>query len=277
MPGVDAIPYAGWRATLGTGEKTLAMVTRLLCSGYLMPLGFNFSLSVFAPKGSDPDDNIYECAREPVDIRPLALKNTDNKTVCSIVNEALKDVTAKFLNHIQRGFTKGRQLLNNVTDLDTAARCYSMSEPKENIPALCFFDFATAFPSVIHEWLFKVFQRLRAPDGLYNLLNAVYTINITFVCVGGRLVILFVIESGVLQGCPLSGVIFAITADPAMEAFDQEINRTNKGCIRACADDIGAALHSIWALCDMAPLFEVLRRIAGFTLKPKKCIIIPVG
>ena len=84
----------------------------LLLAGVLMPLQFNASLSVFAPKGTDTEDTPYECSREPIDTRPLGLKNSDNKTICSVINDKIKYVAAKFINHIQRGFTYGRQLLN---------------------------------------------------------------------------------------------------------------------------------------------------------------------
>jgi len=257
--------------------KTLYLIGQLLLTGFLMPLEFNSSLSVFAPKGTDKDDTAYCCTREPSETRPLALKNSDNKTICAVVNRSLKYVAAKFLNHVQRGFTYGRQLLRNVTDLDVEARLQSMCSPRTDYPLLCFYDFAAAFPSVLHAWIGFVFEKMAAPEGLRKLIFVIYFMHITYGSFGGTLVILFQICSGVLQGCPLSGLIFAIVADPGMSAFDEAINKSKVGCVRACADDVGAALKTIWGLLPMKDIFDDLEACAGLTLKPKKCVIVPTG
>ena len=46
--------------------------------------------------------------------------------------------------------------------------------------------------------------------------------------------------------------------------------------MRACADDIGGAFGSISGLLKMFPVFALAERIAGLSLKPSKCVIIPL-
>eukprot|EP00972_Heterocapsa_arctica_P045683 6741317-Heterocapsa_arctica.AAC.1 len=48
--------------------------------------------------------------------------------------------------------------------------------------------------------------------------------------------------SGVLQGCPLSGLLFAVSLDPYLRWMKHDIEDAGLGVIRACADDIGASL-----------------------------------
>ena len=56
----------------------------------------------------------------------------------------------KHISKIQRGFIRGRQFTENIVELDAKAREYSMTVDASNMPALVLWDFAAAFPSVLH-------------------------------------------------------------------------------------------------------------------------------
>ena len=101
-----------------------------------MPLGFNYTLQVFLPKGVDDTASNHEqgVITKPEDTRPIGFKNAENKLIGSAMNWKIKNSLTAGCNKVQRGFTFGRQLLQNVTDLDTKARKYSMSERKEALP-----------------------------------------------------------------------------------------------------------------------------------------------
>ena len=64
---------------------TLFLTGELLLTGCKMPIPFNDSFFVFAPKEDDPLD-FLEVTRDSCDTRPLSFKNTDNKTVGGVVN-----------------------------------------------------------------------------------------------------------------------------------------------------------------------------------------------
>lgn len=87
--------------------------------------------------------------------------------------------------------------------------------------------------------------------------------------------LLFNILCGVLQGCPLSATLFVMCINPFLEHMDQSVVARNLGVIRACADDIGAALKSFQYLRKLALVFEWAKNIANLTLKPAKCKLIP--
>ena len=85
-------------------------------------------------------------SRHPKALRPLSLKNIDNKLICSTINFSLRRSVSKYADPIQRGFVSGRQLVSNVLDLDSHARLLSFRALPGDDPALVFWDIANAFP-----------------------------------------------------------------------------------------------------------------------------------
>ena len=82
---------------------------------------------------------------------------------------------------------------------------------------------------------------------------------------------LFFILSGIIQGCPLAGTCFAICMDTFLEKFGNTIDNLGRGIVRACADDIGAALRSLQSIIPLAKIFNEAQQHAGLTLKIRKC------
>jgi len=139
------------------------------------------------------------------------------------------------------------------------------------------FDFATAFPSIVHEWIFLVLEARGLPKGLIDFFQCVYFLNCALTSIGNSDTFLLWYFSGVLQGCPGSAFIFNVILDPLLAAFAQVISLPGRGIVRACADDIGAALTTYKSLAHMFPIFESAENIAGLTLKPAKCNVVPTS
>ena len=148
---------------------------------------------------------------------------------------------------------------------------------KLQLAILAFFDFATAFPSVAHEWLFVVLEALGAPKWLINYISGLYSTNNTYYLTSSGKTFLFAILSGVLQGCPMSATLFLFAIDPFLVHFEQSLSRKYEGAIRVCADDIGAALADYRALKALERVFACAKRFANLTLKPAKCNVIPLN
>ena len=75
------------------------------------------------------------------------------------------------------------------------------------IPALVLFDFARAFPSVAHEWLFLVLKAIDILKGLLNLISGMYDCNEVPGESDSGYTWPSIVLSGVPQGCPLSGFL----------------------------------------------------------------------
>ena len=71
------------------------------------------------------------------------------------------------------------------------------------------------------------------------------------------------IFSGILQGCPFASLLFDAAVEPILCKLGEVVDRTQTGLIRACADDIGMALGSIWSLVAVAEIFDKCEGLTG--------------
>ena len=87
--------------------------------------------------------------------------------------------------------------------------------------------------------------------------------------------VFFSITSGVLRGCPVSGLIFTWVMAPMLHAIEHEVDNEGLGHTRACADDVGAAIADLQAMKTHAKHIYIMDEASGLALKPKKCQIVP--
>ena len=170
-------------------------------------------------------------------------------------------------------------------DLDAFARRASLESLKFNTkPIMLTLDIGAAFASVARSWLWAALTMCGLPAGFINTLRAAYTYAWCYSRSGRSM---FRIESGIMQGCPTSGLVWALLSHPFIEAIRRRLERVNRnpelsaaslaaGWIRACADDIGIVLRD---LADLPVVENIMRRIgrgAHLQLKAKKCVIVPL-
>ena len=90
-----------------------------------------------------------------------------------------------------------------------------------------------------------------------------------------------IFSCGILQGCPLSGSLFAIALDPFLNAlrkkFDDKAPQGRSGISRACADDIVVAVPRFRGLITLELLFLVTGTFSGLVLQPKNTIFVPTS
>ena len=140
------------------------------------------------------------------------------------------------------------------------------------MPGILLYDYAAAFPSVAHYWLFATLRARGMPAGAINFVKFMYTDVRTYTLDAGLLKYAFNITAGVLQGCPCSGMLFAVVADPILRA--QKEAAGSDALLRACADDLGHAFRNMSSLAPMADLFLRIERVSNLKLKPTKCALI---
>ena len=290
-PGLDGIPNMAW--TFG-GEYLAQYILDLIdafCSDEVLPADINWSMMAFLDKSGEAPEHAQAPGmifRHPLDTRPLSLKQADNKLVAGVLNFCISPAIAHGAIDIQTGFIHGRILIQNVVDLDFHARMQAFdffSERKKmqmihisskgmvnSLPFLLLWDFASAFPSVAHAWLFSVLDAIKLWRGFVTGIRNLYSGNKAYGQSGGVMVFMFMIVSGVLQGCPLSGTLFVLVIDPLLWSFKKKLSST---VIRTCADDIGMALRRLDELCLIAKIFYDFECASNLKLKPKKSILIP--
>ena len=74
------------------------------------------------------------------------------------------------------------------------------------------------------------------------------------------------VAAGVLQGCPLSGLLFTWVVAPLLQAMMVLLERPRLAIIRACADDIGAVMPELRSLMILFDLFLKVEKGAGLRL-----------
>ena len=272
--GPDGIPYCAWGASGRPAARTQKLLLWDIMSSASAPPGFNDSYAVFPPKGHKREDDTL-VTRSPEDTRPLNLKNCDNKSHAGVINNKLKRPAAAITHHSQRGFVKHRQGLDNVADVDTQARIVDLVSYALGIPAIVLFDYAAAFPSVAHAYLFLCLSMIKLPKGIMNFFEALCTGNRVFANIDGVVIWLFDALCGVLQGCPASGTLFVIAINPCLHLIDESIGKND--IVRAFADDIAIVIDRLGTLSQIAKIFEAFRRASNLAVKPNKCVIIPLG
>ena len=272
-PGRDGLCYSAWRAGGSVAIQTLILVDDWYRASLPMPLDFNAVTLAFAPKAREEADEAEGVARRPSELRPLAMKLTANKLVCAAWAAQLRGVIVEDTPGEQRGGIHGRQILQNVLDLDCAARSRAI---QRGFPgsALVLLDMAAAFPSLAHWWLHSVLLHMKllaAFRAVVGMMNAVVVAHGT---AGGLRAALFCVLAGVQQGCPLSGALYTLATNPLLRAV--VVLTRGRATLRAFADDWGCVVS---APRDLKPLHAVCRvaaRAANLGIKPAKSVIIPL-
>ena len=273
-PGKDGIPYSAWFRAGPRAWLLLHQVAVWLCSGFGMLIDFNEALFVFIAKGVENDDQ-GGITREPIATRPLGLKNADVKAVSGATYALIKRAVGLYASRLQRGFVQMRNFLDNIVDLDAHSRLYSMRTDCF-MPICLFTDFGAAFPSLNHKWLFIALKASNLPAGLICFIEGIFASVIAVGRANLESVILFLIRSGVIQGCPLASFCFVLAFDPFLNLFDRIVEEKKHGAVRACADDVGFALTSLNILPKVATVFKLAKRLAGLAVKFKKSCIVPL-
>ena len=280
-PGPDGTPYGACRCA-GLGSQFLFDACRALLEGGAVPDCFAESRTVFIPKTSDIDDN-GRIIRSPDALRPLTLCNCDCKLLTSAICRGLHWYTMRCIHPSQRCISS-RQMTDNIFEIETTALAHVACAPQESGVLLT--DFAAAYPSVNHSWIFSVIENTGWPGFLCHFLRSIYRESITNVEFAGAERGQFLMARGVRQGCPASGFLFAMAFDPIFRWLQESIIPRNPDNLEflqpaqyAYADDLAvASLSSFRGLMTaQAPAFRSVDSIVGLNLNCRKCCWVHYG
>eukprot|EP00959_Pyramimonas_sp_CCMP1952_P039650 829325-Pyramimonas_sp.AAC.1 len=138
----------------------------------------------------------------------------------------------------------------------------------EGNPLLVALGFGQAFPSSSQEFLFAVLNRLCFPCGLHAAIRGLCSVVTAVGRADGIAKPLFRIRCGIIQGCALSGSLFAAATSPFLEDIRRGIEVPARGAFRACADDIGGIVFDMLDLKLLARVMAVAEKLANLKLKP---------
>ena len=160
---------------------------------------------------------------------------------------------------------------------DTAARLASRSLSAW-APTLAAFDFGTAFSAIAQYYVQATLVAAGLPVGFRNLVNDYFRCVLALTRSNdGSWTVLFQIASGIVQGCSLSGLLFALASDPYLNLFSRCFQGSTRIATFACADDLAIAVWNIDALRKTAASFRFIERLTRLRLKFSKCTLVPLS
>ena len=272
-PGPDGVPFKCFALLRDIAEPIFYdIINGLFDNNEHPPDDFNFAFLICLAKSAGSVTPDGTRLHEVADSRPLSIVDASNRILASILQVALERNVASWISESQRGFLKGRHLLQNLLDVDFAAQKISI---KTNVGAIILFDFRAAFPSLAHDFMWSALAAIGLPDEYLRVLKCFYKDNFHRMRVGGVYVDSVTLHNGVRQGCPLSPILFALCADILL----QEISRVLSGdeVVRAFADDTAVVIQNyIPTLPILQKLFSEFEAICGLALNIKKTVLIPL-
>ena len=218
-PGPDGIPYGVYKCAGGLGSQFLFNAYKYQLEGGTVPEHFAVSRTVYIPKSSDIDNN-GRIIRSPDALRPLTLCNCDCKLLTSAICRGLQWYTVRCIHPSQRCVSSG-QMTYNIFEIETAALAHVACAPQESGKLLT--DFAAAYASVKHSWIRSVSEKTELPDFTGRFLRSIYHDSITHVEFAGTTRGQIRMATGVRQGCPASGFLFAMAFDPMFRWLQEAV------------------------------------------------------
>eukprot|EP00253_Pinus_taeda_P017122 PITA_17122 len=151
--------------------------------------------------------------------RPISLCNSSYKIVAKLLANRIKPLLQKLISPAQGGFVKGRQILDNVIQIQEALHSSHARKEQGMIIKL---DMSNAFDRVNRSFLLRVLAAFGFRQEFINLIKACIENIWIAPMVNGRPTKFFSATRGLRQGCPLSPFLYILMADSLSRKLTQE-------------------------------------------------------
>lgn len=270
-PGPDGVPYEAWGALEDGAQLLAGIFSRWLREGKVPRVCLG-SKTVFLFKKGDPS--------ALSSWRPIALQSTLVKTFTGVLARRLRSalVEAGGLSALQKGFVPIDGCLEHAQTLRMA-----LGDAARNERSVygAFIDFRNAFGTVSHALIHRALDSLRAPGRFARVVKFLYDNAYTCAAAGRQRSGWVRVQRGVLQGCPLSPLLFCLALDPLLrrveglgEGYQTHAlqDKTPVECPgSAFADDLVVLSRSRAGLEREYGAVVEFARYAGMELGPAKC------
>eukprot|EP00253_Pinus_taeda_P020349 PITA_20349 len=156
--------------------------------------------------------------------RPISLCNSSYKIMAKLLANRIKPLLQKLISPAQRGFVKGRHILDNVILVQEAL--HSSHSCKEQ-GMLIKPDMCNAFDRVNRSYLYMVLSSFGFSHDFINLIKACLE-KIWIAPINGRPANFFLATRGLRQGCPLSPILYSLMENSLSRKLTLE---KQKGCL----------------------------------------------
>ena len=175
------------------------------------------------------------------------------------------------------------KMTDNIFEIETIALAHVAYTPRES--GILLDDFAFSYPNVNHSWIFGVLEKTELPAFICRFLRRIYDDSTTHVEFAGTTRGQFPMARGVRQGCPASGLVFAMAFDLILRWLQEAVIPRNPNGLdflqsaqSVYADDLTVAASSFRGLMtELAPAFHSVDQVAGLNLNHRKCCWVHYG
>ena len=160
---------------------------------------------------------------DPNNYRGICIMNALLKVLCTILNDRLTTYCEKeeLIDLAQIGFKKESRTADHTFTLKSVVNKYVVDQKGKKLYA-CFVDFQKAFDSVWHKGLFRKLENMGINGNFLNLIKDIYRNTKCAVKINDKTTQLFNYSKGVLQGNPLSPILFNLFINELFKAVKND-------------------------------------------------------
>jgi len=214
--------------------------------------------------------------------RPISLLNVDYKILARVLSNRLKTVLPKIISSSQTSCILGKDISDTIASLRDII---DLVEEEETEGLILKIDQEKAFDRVSHLYLFKLLEKFGFGPVFCKWIKILYTDIFSAVKCNGHLTKYFPIKNSVRQGCPISALLFVLTAEPLALAIKAEkdikgigIPHTDiKSLIYQHADDTTLTVSDTNSVKKIFQIFEKYGKASGAKVNKSKSEILCLG
>lgn len=275
--GNDAIGYSIYKLCKKQAADYLSKLFKFIVKFRVIPSSWKNSKTVMLYKKGDPE--------QPQNWRPIGITPCTYRIFACAFAKGIQKVNNihPLVNINQKGFVES---VNGITDNTCLINeLLAAAQRRGGSNAFLSIDFKNAFGSIPHQLIFDVLKQKGFNDTLVNIVKNIYKDQSTHIDLNGSRSNRIYWNKGVIQGCPLSPLLFNLALDPMLDAIcrdnpdDAMIITTDahsscKFQVAAYADDVILMATTKNQMTRLITTVERFTEFSKLTIEPNKCCLI---
>lgn len=273
-PGLDGLSAEFFKSFWNLiGEDLYGVFLECIEQGTL-PLSCRRAILTLIPKKGD-----LGCLKN---WRPVSLICADFKILSKALTNRLKKCMASVIHKDQTFCVPKRSIFDNLfllRDIITVAKMHHL-----DIGFLSL-DQEKAFDRVDHQYLFKTMEAFGFGPYFVSLIKILYNGIYSMLRLNGSLTRPFSVTRGIRQGCPLSGLLYAISIEPLLVSLRKQLRGVNIPIfpsvdpvkLTAYADDITVVIKDSEDVSRLISSLDSFRKASSACINWGKCASLLLG
>ncbi len=212
--------------------------------------------------------------------RPLSMLNNDYKILARVLANRIKRVIGTVVGNTQAYSIPGRDIADTISSIRDTIEF--MKEDKGGI--VVSLDLNKAFDRVDHGYLYRVLEKFGFGHRLIGWIRRMYDRAVSCIKVNGIITNTFRLERSVRQGCPLSALLYSLSAEPLAALLKHnkkvrgiELPGARVSLLYQYADDTTVTVSDRESVAEVLDSVEIYGRASGAKVNIEKSEIMYIG